>query len=143
LGRRVWVVSLDIPYYSFNFYCPLCGNKIILGEGEEEEQGESGAISPCPHLLFIYDPDMRAFEYLREDLKAKLEKKGVKVREGEELEEEEELEEDRDLLDILKPILPRNTVVFELTGSGLACGPVAYTVVVGIEFKEYQGSRES
>jgi len=141
LGRRVWVVSLEIPYYSFNFYCPLCGTRII--SGEEGEQGESGAISPCPHLLFIYDPDIRAFEYLREDLKAKLEGKGVRIKEGEELEEVEELKEDKDLLDILKPLLPRNTVVFELTGSGLACGPVEYTVVVGIEFKEYQGSRES
>jgi len=135
LGRRVWRVSLEIPYYSFNFYCPLCGTKIIPGE-----QGESWTISPCPHLLFIYDPDMRAFEYLREDLKVKLEKKGVRV--GVELEGVEELEEDRDLLDILKPLLPRNTVVFELTGSGLACGPTAYTVVVGIEFKEYPATRE-
>jgi len=73
---------------------------------------------------------MRVFGYLREDLKVKLEKKGVRVGGG------EELEEDRDLLDILKPILPENTVVFELTGSGLAYGPTAYAVVVGIEFKE-------
>jgi len=139
LGRRVWRVSLEIPYYSFNFYCPLCGTKII--PGEKEEQGESRATSPCLHLLFIYNPDMRVFEYLREDLKAKLGEKGVRVGEEGELEEEEELEEDRDILDILKPILPENTVVFELTGSGLACGPAEYTVVVGIEFKEY--SRES
>jgi len=134
LGRRVWRVSLEIPYYSFNFYCPLCGTRIMLGE--EGEQGESRAISPCPHLLFIYDVDLRAFEYLREDLRVKLEEKGARIREG------EELEGGRDLLDILEPILPENTVVFELTGSGLACGPVAYTVAVGIEFKEYPASRE-
>jgi len=134
LGRRVWRVSLEIPYYSFNFYCPLCGTRIAPGGKEEQE--ESKAFSLCPHLLFIYDPDMRVFEYLREDLKVKLEEEGVRVG------EEEELEEGRDLLDISKPILPENTVVFELTGSGLACGPTAYTVVVGIEFKEYPATRE-
>jgi len=135
LIQKARIVSLSIRNYSFNFYCPMCGTKIM---GEDA--------SPCPHLLFIFDLS-EFFEdfpkslleyntmYLRDDLKEALKNIEVeKVFSEEELDISEVLQR---LLEILEPKLPCNTVVFVLTGYGHACGPVEYTAALGIEFEEH------
>jgi len=102
-------------------------------------------VNPCPHLLFVLDlSEFNVLKfpksvlednivYMRDDLKEALKNVDVeKAFSGVEPDASKVLQR---LLEILK--LPRNTVVFDLTGYGLACGPVAYEVAIGIEFEEY------
>jgi len=122
MSNRVQWVSLSIRWYSWDFYCPMCGTKLSFEEGKE----------PCPHILFVYESEAGEFAYIRDDLKSELEKRGINVQSSE--------IEALNALEVLEELLPENTVIFELTGVGVGCGLVACTTIVGIEFKEYKNS---
>ena len=117
MPRRVQRVSLSIRHYSGDFYCPMCGTKLSF---EEEKK-------PCSHILFVYESEAGEFAYIRDDLISELEKKGINIQSSD--------VDALNALEALEELLPENTVIFEFTGVGVGCGLVAFTIIVGIEFR--------
>lgn len=90
--------------------CPYCGKKAV----EVDEDG-AGELNPCPHLEFIRAGDSDDFEY-RSDGFAKA---------WDSLPEDSKWNWDEETLN--KCIYGDGLIVFEVTNSGIACGPVSST----------------
>ena len=99
------------------FYCPVCGKQII---------GIDVIERACPHTLFIYASAAGDFVELRDDI----EKEAQAYFDD----DQEEACIDEYLSTML--CLPENTVIFSITTSGLGCGPVSNTDIIGICFEQ-------
>ncbi len=118
-------VQLDLSHD--NFYCPVTGFHML-----SEEHYEAS-----PATLFVYVEDAGEFEWYSQEL--------------EELEStvntEEIVDECADGLSEVERFLlaiqdKPNLVVFTITTSGIACGPVSSTVHIGIDMDYYEEEEE-
>ena len=119
------VIKIDWPFGARppELYCPRSG-KLVLATEDEVEQPAS------PYVTFIYLEEIGEFIYLRDDLAERLEQ----AREAllEDGVDEDDLPSDMELLQE-RTTLGTAPVIFEITTSGMACGPVSSTITVGFD----------
>lgn len=106
------IVKLHLDHY--NFYCPVTGQRIL----DEETFNKS------PALRFAY-VDVGDFEFADEEIKNLFDE--YKKLHG----------EDKDSLDLFEEFVENTTlvdvIVFQITHSGIACGPASTTVWFAID----------
>lgn len=133
------IVTIDWPddEESQNWFCPACGKQTFDSE-------EGLVVPPCPHLEFLYQPDLHEFEYINEKLKDLIEKErqaGDAEVDGEEEERDEISDDDDEVSDyeLLEKALSRDStfVTFELMGSNVACASISSTAYIGYRLFEY------
>ena len=109
-------VQLDLSHD--NFYCPATGFHMLSKDHYE----------PSPATLFVYPEDAGEFEWYSQEL----EELESTVNTEEIVDECEDglSEVERFLLAIQDKL---SLVVFTITTSGMACGPVSSTVHIGID----------
>jgi uncharacterized Zn finger protein (UPF0148 family) len=95
--------------------CPTCGKTIV------EEDGPVSQPS-CDHVRFIY-VNGDAFEYIDPDLQKELNAEEAAA---------EERDEEFDTWDALRAHTGSDSIVLEQAQRGMACGPMSFTVWVGI-----------
>lgn len=95
--------------------CPVCGITIL--DSEELHQQPS-----CPHVRFIY-ANGEAFEYCDPELEALLAEEEAKADEDDEF---------FDTWDALRRHSELGDLILEQTEESMACGPVSFTVWIGI-----------
>jgi hypothetical protein len=108
-----------------NLYCPVTGNHILSSEH----------FSASPATAFVFPVDGDDFECITHELKLIEEKVNPEGWEDD-LEEEDDgsLEYSSRIGRFLKAIEKEpHLLVFKITTSGMACGPVSSTVYVGID----------
>ncbi len=110
-------IHLELDH--LDFYCPVTGKHIL-----SEEDSESS-----PATAFIYIDDIGEFSGIRPDLLKLYEEKCDFYPENDE--DEDDLNPIDRFMKLLKDT--PNLVVFNITTSGVACGPVSNTVRVGID----------
>ena len=110
------LIQFDFEDEASGLYCPVCGAALVVPEED---------VHSCPHVLFAWidmvgdflddctKPEIRALAY------------------------------PDDVDEVYSPLddeflakCPNHTVVFALTESGFACGPVSCTIAVGIKFPD-------
>ena len=111
-------------------HCPICGQSTI--------DIEAGHATPCPHLAFIYIGDIGDFEYQSDAFQQKWQSLDIDVIEFKFDDFNQYLQQagyDNKLLAI------------EITGGGMACGPIWHTDVFGFDYStladEQDDSRQS
>jgi len=60
------IVCAEFSSSSLDMYCPACGNKCIT------LVDDSGEVTPCSHLKFIFLPADRLWEYQSNDFLKKM-----------------------------------------------------------------------
>jgi|HubBroStandDraft_5_1064220.scaffolds.fasta_scaffold200012_2 hypothetical protein len=95
--------------------CPICGITILDAEELHEQPS-------CPHVRFIY-ANGEAFEFCDGDLEAILAEGEAKA---------DEQDEFFDMWDALEQQCRSEDVILEQKDEGTACGPVSFTVWIGI-----------
>ena len=110
------MVDIDFGGEFEPFFCPFCGHRII-----NPETIEAGS-TPCQHVEFIYVDVAGEFDFVKTQLHPTVEKL-MNDPEG----------DTWGILDSgnLKK-MPDDMVIFGLTTSGMACGPVSSTVSVAL-----------
>jgi hypothetical protein len=98
-----------------NIKCPTCGTTIIDDDGP-------GTQPSCAHVRFIYVND-EAFEYIDPELEKELNAERASV---------EEKGHRFDTWDALRAHTGPDSIILDQTETGIACGPVSFTVWVGI-----------
>lgn len=94
--------------------CPTCGKTIIDEEGP-------GTQPSCAHVRFIYHSV--AFEYIDPELQKELDAEEASAKEkGKRF----------DTWDALRAHTGPDSIILEQTERGMACGPISFTVWVGI-----------
>jgi hypothetical protein len=108
----------DAPEY---VYCPVCRKRV------NDISEDSYDINPCPHLVFAYQTISGDYEYIDEGFEKKIEAVNT-----------DELEDDG-FLDILSASEhPKNMLVVDICYSGMACGPISYSVYIGFDCGDLQ-----
>lgn len=120
-----WPCDAEAP----SWFCPACGKQTVDSEDGLVER-------PCPHLAFLYLKEIDEFEYIKENVKALVEKER-QAADAEKDGKEEERDEMSDY-ELLKKALSQDSAfaIFEITTSGMACGPVSSTVCIGYRLFE-------
>lgn len=95
--------------------CPVCGITILDSEGLHQQPS-------CSHVRFIY-ANGEAFEYCDPELEALLAEEEAKADEDDEF---------FDTWDALRRHCEPGDLILEQTEESMACGPVSFTVWVGI-----------
>lgn len=99
----------DLP----EFYCPVCGKAVTT------ENGPSDDI--CGHVKFLYVDEVGEFEFIDSNYESLL--------------KEFDYESDDDQIEFLmKKVKSESAIAFNLTTSGIACGPVSSSVTYGVDF---------
>lgn len=114
-----WPFRADPP----NLYCPRTGQLVLDYDNELEQPA-----SPC--VTFFYINEIAEFAFIRNDLRQRLdEAKASLIEAGT---EDIDMPDD---LEILKKHVDVGEVpmIFEITTSGMGCGPVQSTVIVGFD----------
>ena len=95
-----------------NIYCPVCGETLSVPFETDH----------CNHVLFIYSSDTDEFVYVLEQNQQIIDK-SIK-----------EADARYSALENAIGYLKSTTVIFfEVTFSGIACGPASYTFTIGID----------
>ena len=115
--------ELDLPHN--NFFCPVTGQQIT---------GDDFANPEVPSIRFIYLPEVGEFETIHPDLEV------IADQIQEEIAKKEEEDEGfcEEFFDLFKEALKKDKandslVIYSITTSGIACGPVSETVHIGID----------
>lgn len=114
---KIQKVEMTFDPTGKDFYCPFTG-KVLIGENATDEKDNSTA--------FIYLDFVSEFDYLADEL-TYLEDEATKMSD----------QEEEDFFPCFLKLLKKNyhnreLLLFELTGHGMACGPITATVMVGI-----------
>ena len=121
--QKMQTINLDLDHS--NFFCPITGIQILSDED----------FKPTPAVKFFYS-DSGYLHYLSPELKDILKTLGYD-------EYDEDLEFDGDdfekLVDNFKD--KSTWVMFAITETGIACGPVWSTVYIGIDMNQKPGSQ--
>lgn len=118
-------VQLDLDHD--NFFCPATGFHILGPEHYE----------PSPATLFVYPEDAGEFEWYSRDL----EKLESTINSDEVVDQcEDGLSNVERFLEAIKD--KQNLVVFTITTSGIACGPVSSTIHICIDMNYRAGDDE-
>ena len=116
-------VEFDLPMSDDIFVpaCPFCGKKSF-----KLDKDGVGSVKPCKHLEFMFVGACADFEHRSK----RFEKAWGKAAEA-----DEDFEHcfDRDALGAMG--YDETLVVFEVTTSGMACGPVSDTVSYGFQME--------
>ncbi len=117
-----------------NFYCPVTGQQIC---GDEE------ANPKVPSIRFIYIPEVGEFETIHPDLETLADQ----IRNELAAKEEEDEDFCEEFFDVFKEALKKDEandslVIYSITTSGIACGPVSETIHIGIDM-DYEGEDET
>jgi hypothetical protein len=99
-----------------NFYCPVTG-QYIMGDGVIE------GFSPSEAVLFCYLNEIGDFEYTKPGIKDLFENCLKET-------EDDELEAYDLMIQKINETESKNLVCFEITTSGMACGPMSTTLKV-------------
>lgn len=103
-----------------NIVCPSCGVTAINSDGPREQPS-------CQHIRFIY-LEGYGFDYAAAELGALVQK----VDDG-----DVDTCDESEFWDVMKADLGAEGTILKRTDSGMACGPVSFTVWVG-----FRGKRE-
>jgi len=95
--------------------CPTCGTTIMDDDGP-------GIQPSCAHVRFIYC-NGEAFEYIEPELEKELSAEAARAEEKGEL---------FDTWDALRARTGPDSIILEQTETGMACGPISFTIWVGI-----------
>lgn len=120
-----WPCGAEAP----SLFCPACGKQTV--------DWEDGLVEPhCPHLKFLYLTQIDDFEFIKEDVKDLLDEKRRALDAS-----KDDTDEDQDELsdyELLQSAVSSDPtfVIFELTTSGMACGPVSSTACIGYQLFE-------
>ena len=116
-------VELDLSHN--NFFCPVTGQQIT---------GDDFANPEVPSIRFIYLPEIEDFETIHPDLKPLADRIRKKIAAKQE-KDEDYCEEFFDLFKeaLKKAKANRSLVIYSITTSGIACGPVSETIHIGID----------
>ena len=108
-----------------NFFCPVTGQQIT---------GDDFANPEVPSIRFIYLPEIEDFETIHPDLKPVADRIRKKIAAKQE-KDEDYCEEFFDLFKeaLKKAKANRSLVIYSITTSGIACGPVSETVHIAID----------
>ena len=121
---KINLVKIDWPTGApaLTLCCPRTGNVVIKADDAVDQPAS-------PYVTFVYVDEVGEFDFLRDDIRFRLEKA------RERLESSESPDAYISDLDILleHTDLGLVPVVFEITTSGMACGPVSFTVHVGFD----------
>jgi|TARA_Y100000310_G_scaffold344647_1_gene458526 hypothetical protein len=119
LFRKKIMQTIRLHLDHFNFFCPVTGEHIL---GSDEFK-----VSPATEFVFSLNDSM--FEHAE----SKYEKIWDDLQEKENQLFEDDSDEDFDCWEEFKKTIKDNSIiVFEITTSGMACGPVSSTVCIGI-----------
>lgn len=110
--------KIELNLSHFNFYCPVTGHR-ILQDGEE--------FSPSPATLFAYLDIIGEFIYSTNQYQEIIDKNAQKFSEDDEFGDYENLEL------IINESENANLLIFEITNSGVACGPSSSTLFLCID----------
>jgi hypothetical protein len=99
-------------------HCPICGNPSMV-----VDKIEGGKVTPCDHLAFIFVGEVDAFEYESKDFKKRT--AGIN---------KETLSVSNFKSALKKAGYTNNMLALEITGSGMACGPVSSSVIFGFDY---------
>ena len=102
-------------------HCPRTGN-IVLKADEATDQPAS------PYVTFVYVDEVGEFDFIRDDLRERLDA----AREQLDLSDDDDYVSDLDVL-LRHTFLGGVPMVYEITTSGMACGPVSFTVYIGFD----------
>ena len=109
----------------YNFFCPVTGARIT----------DSEQFIPSPAHLFCYI-DEGVFEHVREDFIPYIEKVGIDASSG-------VIEADWDTFEaVIQQLNDDGLVLFEITYSGMACGPVSMTAYHCIDMNYVEGEED-
>ena len=108
-----------IRYDEMDFDCPVCDKKLVT----EDE----GTHELCEHVLFVYLDAIGEFESSSSEIDALVEK----IRK--EKSDPDDGYYDGDIMEDLLEALPENVTIHQMTGHGIACGPISFTMSVGIK----------
>ena len=117
-------VVIDQPFGQEppNIHCPVCGRAVF------DPDEESGDVTPCPHLAFVYLGGAGDFVYASDEFA-----KRANYDEDEEFEFE-------DFPELLKKADYGNELLaIEVNYGGIACGPVWFTDIYGFDFSKSWG----
>jgi hypothetical protein len=107
-------IEIQKRWVSHNFHCPVCGAEVFSEDGEPTGD-------PCQHVLFSWIDEVGEFYNAADEVKPILE------------DDENWLSpSDEEFLSRC----PDTAVLFALESSGIACGPVSFTVIHAIKFPE-------
>lgn len=99
-----------------DFYCPATGN-LIVG---------SQPFTPSSATLFAYLEDLQEFEFATDSIRAKFSN----------FESSDKALDCGTFEDFLNALDLENTICFTITQTGMACGPMASRVHIGIQMKQ-------
>lgn len=121
--QKINLVEINWPSGALapTLHCPRTGN-VVLKADEATHQPAS------PYVTFVYVDEVGEFDFIREDLRERLDT----AREQLEQRRDDDYISDLDVLLEHTP-LGRVPVVYEITTSGMACGPVSFTVHIGFD----------
>lgn len=115
---------IELCLHHDNLYCPATGHHILSSEH----------FSPSPATEFVFPVEGDDFECISPELKRIDEKVNPEGWEDELLDEDDDLDQPGRIERFLDAIVDNpHLVVFKITTSGMACGPVSSTVYVGID----------
>lgn len=124
-GQRI---DIDIDPSAFTFHCPVCGHVILRPEHEP---------APCAHCTFVWIDALAEFDeaMCTPEILARMRV----LPPPDERFDEDGFEWVSCFAAEFLGRLPNGTIAFFLSWSGIACGPVSETVVIGIDFVPKQG----
>jgi len=102
-------------------HCPRTGN-IVLKSDEATDQPAS------PYVTFVYVDEVGEFDFIRDDLRERLDA----AREQLNPSDDDDYVSDLEVL-LKHTFLGRVPMVYEITTSGMACGPVSFTIHIGFD----------
>jgi hypothetical protein len=117
------VVDIDWPdgAPAPTLHCPRTG-KIVLKADEATDQPAS------PYVTFVYVDEVGEFDYIRADLRECLDDARDTLDNGGDNEHMSDVE-----ILLNHTSLGRVPIVYRITTSGIACGPVSFTVYIGFD----------
>jgi hypothetical protein len=119
-----WGFDAPIPVLR----CPVTGKVIMSGyNSADEDEPVLARWEDVPTVLFHYLPEVGEFDYIVPALQAKIDHKRAEL--GDEAEELS----DFDVLEEYVKSLGEVPLVFCVTTSGMACGPISQTVYIGLD----------
>lgn len=119
------IITIAWPFGAVapSLHCPRTGNLVLAPDAMIDQPA-----SPCVSFVWIHE--IAEFEFIRDDLQGRLdETRRALIKAGA---DEYDLPSN---FEILKTDVDLGTipVIFEITVSGMACGPVSETVTIGFD----------
>ena len=129
--RALHEVNWDFSAQPPALRCPITGQIVLAGydpvTGDIADGVEQPHWEKVPTVLFHFIDEIGEFDFIRDDLRAAIEKKRMDL--GADADDMHDFE----ILSEHLTSLGHAPIIFKLTTHGIACGPVSSSVYVGLD----------